>query len=56
MPTYSERRISPLREGLQRLACVIACAGVAMTFAVAPCAAQDPATSYPNKPIRLPAP
>ena len=53
MPIYSERRISRLHEGLQRLGCVMAFACAAMTFAAAPCAAQDPAASYPNKPIRI---
>ncbi len=53
MPAFSERRFARLRRRLHRLGGVMACACAAMTLAIAPCAAQDPAASYPNKPIRI---
>ncbi len=53
MPGLSEQSFARLRRGLHRLGGVMACACAAMTFAIAPCAAQDPAASYPNKPIRI---
>jgi len=53
MPGLSQRCISRLCQGVQRLGCAMAAACAMLSLAVAPCAAQDPAASYPGKPIRI---
>ena len=53
MSGLSERRIARLRHRARWMGCAITAACAALSFAVAPCAAQAPATSYPNRPIRI---
>ena len=53
MPRLSERSLPRLRHGARLLCRALTAACAALSFAFAPAGAQDPAASYPNKPIRI---
>ena len=53
MPGFSKRGVRRLRHGVQWLNGAMTAACAALSFALAPAAAQNPAASYPSKPIRI---
>lgn len=56
MPGTSQRRVPRFRHCAHWMRRAISIASIAcatLPWTVAPCAAQEPATSYPNKPIRI---